>query len=173
MKVRAQLLFLLCIFATINIRAQSLSPTILNSSGGSAAINGIFYDYSFGEMTVIQTFSSSKLIVTQGLLQTKTDTAATGINDNSFNKPKISVFPNPTQELVSFESEYQAGGKLYYELIDIAGKLVVSKQLSFSAGKVKEIIDLSMLPAGTFLLKITIDQGKEIFIQTSKIQKTY
>lgn len=173
MKVRAQLLFLLCIFATINIRAQSLSPTILNSSGGSSAINGILYDYSFGEMTIIQTFSSSKLIVTQGLLQTKTDTAATGINDNSLNKPKITVFPNPTQQLVSFESEYQANGKLYYELIDIAGKLVASKQLSFSPGKVKETIDLSNLPAGTFLLKITIDQGKEIFTQTSKIQKTY
>ena len=173
MKVRAQLLLLLCIFVTINIKAQSLSPNILNTSGGSAIINGFYYDYSFGEMTLIQTFSSSTLIVTQGLLQTKTDTAATGIDDNSLNKPKITVFPNPTQQLVSFESEYQESGKLYYELIDIAGKLVASKLLSFNAGKLKETIDLSNLPAGTFLLKITIDQGKEIFTQTSKIQKTY
>lgn len=173
MKVRSQLLFLLCILATINIRAQSLSPTILNSSGGSGIINGIYHDYSFGEMTVIQTFSSANLIVTQGLLQTRTDTAATGINDHLLNKPKISVFPNPAQQLVTFESEYQTSGKMQYELTDITGKLIVSRQLSFNAGRVKEMIDLSMLSAGTFLLKITIDQGKESFIQTSKIQKTY
>lgn len=173
MKVKYRLLILLCILATINIRAQSLRPTILNSSGGSGTINGIFHDYSFGEMTVIQTFSSPNLIVTQGLLQTRTDTAATGINDNVLNMPKINVFPNPTHQLVTFESEYQTSGKMQYELTDISGKLVVSKQLSFNAGKVNETLDLSLLPAGTFLLKITIDQGRELFIQTSKIQKTH
>lgn len=173
MKLRSQLLFLLCVLATINIRAQSLSPTILNSSGGSGIINGIYHDYSFGEMTVIQTFSSPTLIVTQGLLQTRTDTAATGINDHVLNKPTLNVFPNPTQQLVTFESEYQTSGKMQYDLTDITGKLIVSKQLSFNIGKVKEVIDLSMLPAGTFLLKITIEQGKELFTQTSKIQKTY
>lgn len=173
MKIRFQLLFLLCLAATINIRAQTLSPTILNSSGGSGLINGVHYDYSFGELTLIQTFSSPTLIVTQGLLQTRTDTAAAGINDHALNKPKITVFPNPAQQLLSFESEYETGGKMLYELMDITGKLVASKQFSFSAGKVRETIDLSMLPASTFLLKITIDQGKETFIQTSKIQKTY
>jgi hypothetical protein len=159
------------IITSISVRAQTLSPTILNSSGGTATVNGINYEYSFGEMTMISTFTSSKLIVTQGLLQTKMDTVASGIAKNELPAPSISVYPNPAQQLINFESEYPAAGKLQYELMDAAGKLIQSKQLTVTAGKNKETIDLSEVTAGMYLLKITLSQGKETFFQNSKIQK--
>jgi hypothetical protein len=162
---------LLWIIASISARAQSLSPTIINSTGGTATINGIVYDYSFGEITLISTFATPKLIVTQGLLQTRTDTAAVGIHDNERIMPQVTVYPNPAQQLISFEAEYKNATKLHYELMDAAGKQVATKVLTLPAGKNRETLDVSMLPAGMYLLKITLKQGEDTFYQTSKIQK--
>lgn len=169
MKNKLHILFWIII--SVNAKAQTLSPTIINSTGGTAIINGIIYDYSFGEMTMISTLYSPKLIVTQGLLQTKTDTAAVGIATNQLVMPTFIIYPNPAQQLINFESECNAGGKLQYELIDAAGKLIVSKQVPVVAGKNKESIDLTKISAGMYLLKITVNQGKETFFQNSKIQK--
>jgi hypothetical protein len=159
------------IIASVSARAQTLSPTIVNSSGGTATINGISYEYSFGEMTMVSTFTNTKLIVTQGLLQTKLDTVASGIAKNELPAPSITVYPNPAQQLISFESEYNVAGKLQYELMDAAGKLILSKQLTVTPGKNKETIDLTKMPAGMYVLKITVNQGKETLFQNSKIQK--
>lgn len=169
--MKSKFYILLWMISSLSVHSQTLSPTIINSTGGTATINGITYDYSFGEMTLISTFSSSKLIVTQGLLQSKTDTVASGISKNEIPAPVITVYPNPAQQLISFESEYNAAGKLLYELMDAAGRLMVSKQLIVTPGKNKETIDLTKVPAGMYLLKITVDQGKETFFQNSKIQK--
>ena len=169
MKTTLYLLFGLIV--SVHIRAQTLSPTIINSTGGTGIINGIIYDYSFGEMTMIQTFSTPNLIVTQGLLQTRTDTAATGIHSNPLETPTISVYPNPTQQLVTFESESQFAEKLNYELTDINGKMITNRELRCSGKKVKEEINLSSLSVGLYLLKITVTSGNQRATQTSKIQK--
>lgn len=169
MKKTIHLIFWL--FVSLNVRAQSLSPTIINSSGGSSTVNGIIYDYSFGEMTMIQTFTTPNLIVSQGLLQTRTDTAANGIDKHQLFAPVVSIFPNPTLQEVCFESEYQFPGKLHYELTDMEGRKLSEKELSIASGKIREMIDVSNLPSGVYLLKVLMNQGAEIFTQTSRIQK--
>lgn len=169
--MKITLCLLLGLFVSVHIRAQALSPTIINSTGGTGVINGIIYDYSFGEMTMIQTFSTPNLIVTQGLLQTRTDTAAMGIHSNSLETPTITVYPNPAQQLVIFESESPFAEKLNYELTDISGKMITNRELRCSGKKVKEEINLSSLSAGIYLLKITVTSGNQSATQTSKIQK--
>lgn len=170
--MKTTLCFLFGLIVSISIRAQTLRPTILNSTGGTGVINGIQVDYSFGEITMIQTFSTSKLIVTQGLLQTRTDTAATGIHSDSFDVPVISVYPNPAQQLVTFESESTSAEKLNYQLTDINGKIIINRELRYSGRKVKEEINLTGLAAGIYLLKLTVGSGDKMTTQTSKIQKS-
>lgn len=164
--------YLLCwILISVSARAQTLSPTILNSSGGATTVNGISYEYSFGEMTMISTFSNPKLIVTQGLLQTRMDTVAAGIAKNELPAPTLTVYPNPAQQLVEFESTYETAGTWNYELLDAAGRLLISRRSAVVPGKNKASIDLSRMPAGMYLLKITVSQGSRTFFQNSKIQK--
>ncbi|HSH66530.1 MAG TPA: T9SS type A sorting domain-containing protein [Bacteroidia bacterium] len=160
------------IIVSVSMRAQTLDPTILNSTGGTATINGISYDYSFGEMTMISTFSTPQLIVTQGVLQTRTDTAAVGIHENNLPAPHISIYPNPAQQCIGFESDFPTAGTLQYEFLDISGKRIINRQLTIHPGMNKETIDLTSLPTGMYLLKITVHQGNETFVQTSKIQKS-
>ncbi len=169
MKTRIALLFGL--FVAVSIRAQTLSPTIINSTGGTGTINGIIYDYSFGEVTMIETYSTPNLIVTQGVLQSRTDTTAAGIESSWFKAPVVSVYPNPAQQLVTFESENALAEKLNYELTDINGKIITSREIRCSGRMVKEEINLNGLSVGIYLLKITVTAGNQTGTQTSKIQK--
>lgn len=169
--MKKRFLFIMgCLFA-FTMHSQSISPNILNSAGGSANINNIRYDWSFGEMLAINTVSSSKLTVTQGVLQTRTDTAGTGIRDMDVSIPSITVFPNPTQNSVHVEWDYPIAGTLQYRLTDIQGKLIQEKQLNVQKGVDQQTLDLSGLPGGTYLLVFTVKQGPHTYSQTSRIQK--
>ncbi|MGB8191233.1 MAG: T9SS type A sorting domain-containing protein [Chitinophagaceae bacterium] len=65
MKIALSFAFTLAMAASAN--AQSVQQT-LNAGGGSKAGN-IYLDWSVGEMVAVQTFSSSNVLLTQGLLQ--------------------------------------------------------------------------------------------------------
>ena len=153
------------------VQAQSTSPFIINSMGGTGAINGNIYDWSFGEMTLVNTLSTVNLIVTQGVLQPRYDSIAMGINNTTAIVQNIKVYPNPAQNVICFESDYKTPGKLNYVLVDVAGKSIINKQVSINAGNNKQTIDLTTLPTGIYILKITATQENKPFMQTYKIQK--
>jgi len=60
--------FLLLLFFDTGVKAQSL-PYAFNSASGSGKINNQLYDFSVGEMTLVQTFQVSNTSLTQGFLQ--------------------------------------------------------------------------------------------------------
>lgn len=63
-------LALLGITAFTTVKAQTIEPTVINSSGGTKFINGIRHDYSFGETGPISTVEiANTAILTQGFLQ--------------------------------------------------------------------------------------------------------
>lgn len=59
----------LSVFATANGRAQSISPATLNTSGSFYTQAGNIYDWSIGEMAMIETMSNTKANLTNGFLQ--------------------------------------------------------------------------------------------------------
>ncbi|KQM72787.1 hypothetical protein ASE74_22160 [Pedobacter sp. Leaf216] len=61
-------IFLLFGFYSNSLKAQSL-PYVLNSASGYGKINNQLYDFSIGEMAVVQTFQSNSTTLTQGFLQ--------------------------------------------------------------------------------------------------------
>ena len=153
-----------------HVHGQSISPSIVNSMGGTATINGNIYDWSFGEMTLIHTVSTSNLIVTQGVLQPATDTAVIGINSLTASLQNIQIYQNPATDMLYLESD-QKEGKLQYVLMDISGKIIVNKESGISGGKKKETIDLTRFPAGIYLLQVTVHEKKESLTRTYKVQK--
>jgi len=67
-KIYGLFIFLLCAFFWSNLKAQSL-PYVLNSASGYGKINNQLYDFSIGEMAVVQTFQAGNSTLTQGFLQ--------------------------------------------------------------------------------------------------------
>lgn len=154
------------------MQAQSISPFTINSMGGTATINNNIYDWSFAEMTLVSTSSTDNLIVTQGVLQNRGDSAANSVNNPTAALQKILIYPNPAQDILYFESDYKTASKLNYMLIDIAGKTIISKEVNVTSGSSKQDIDLTTLPKGIYVLKITAIRENKPFVQSYKVQKT-
>ncbi|MDQ0637552.1 gliding motility-associated-like protein [Pedobacter sp. W3I1] len=67
-KISYLFVLLLLMFLGRKVNAQSL-PYVVNSASGSGQINNQLYDFSIGEMTLVQTYQAGNNILTQGFLQ--------------------------------------------------------------------------------------------------------
>jgi hypothetical protein len=172
MRKKIYLLLIIVAISGAQMEAQSTSPFTINSMGGSTTINNNIYDWSFAEMTMVNTFSTANLIVTQGVLQNQSDSIANSIKTPTASLQKILVYPNPAQDILYFESDYKTASKLNYILVDVAGKTIMSKDVNVSTGSNKQSIDLSTLPKGIYILEITGIQENKPFMQSYKVQKT-
>lgn len=67
-KIYYLFILLLLVFCGGRIQAQRL-PYVLNSASGYGKINNQLYDFSIGEMAIVQTFQSANTTLSQGFLQ--------------------------------------------------------------------------------------------------------
>lgn len=159
-----------CIGGTI-VHAQSITPSILNAGGGTAVVNGYICDWSFTELILATTYSTPNLIVTQGVLQNDPYIDPNGIKPIASLKQNIKVYPNPSKDIIYLQSEDKSETKYQYSLLDIGGKTILNKSADFSLNEKTQTVDLSKLPAGTYILKITELKKEKTLTQSYKIQK--
>jgi hypothetical protein len=134
------------------------SQQTLNVAANSAQINGMTFDYSIGEMTIVSTERNANLIVTQGLLQphgsgsvasdAPSNTTLSDLSDN------IKVYPNPTQNILFVETYETQVADYNYQLMDGLGKVVLNKEGQTQIGLNKFTLDLQSLAAGTYYLML-------------------
>ncbi|PZF72540.1 T9SS type A sorting domain-containing protein [Taibaiella soli] len=134
-------------------KAQMSSYTqTLNATGGTAVVSTDIFEWSVGEMPLVQTFTTSSLMVTQGVLQTdpiSTDVNTTaGINDN------LHVYPVPASSLLNIQYDFAKSGTLNYELQDITGRKIAGRSLKISSGSQTEQVSMESLASGHYLLHV-------------------
>ena len=67
---KIRVVLFLIVFLNLNpMQAQQISPYALNSAGGTNTVAGITYEWSLAELTLIDTWLTPGLILTNGLLQ--------------------------------------------------------------------------------------------------------
>ena len=100
-KVRL-LFFSLGIFLSLGSYSQSVTPAILNSTGGTNFFTFYRFEWSFGESMAINTMTdaNSNVFVTNGILQPNTHNPATVNNTAVWGKDEIRIQPNPTQNVI-------------------------------------------------------------------------
>jgi len=159
----AAIAMLFCLHAA----SQSITPSVLNSTGGTAKVNDKFYlDWSFGEMTLVNTMLATGprglIIVTNGSLQPDKDDAE-GDEDapipyvlKPLATPAISarVYPNPASNYIVIEFPQKESGKIRLTLFDAMGQMVYDKEITTYGEHTKEIISMAAYPQGTFLLRV-------------------
>lgn len=141
--MKTLLFFLIFIFSGTAVSAQE----VIASSGSSGTITGYKVDWTLGE-TVIETFTGSANILTQGMHQTKL--LVTGLQELTIPGLEVRVYPNPTRDLLKIEV-IQTGNDLFrYELFDIAGRKIVLKEMHSNI----EEIDMSSYVSGIYMLHV-------------------
>ena len=136
------LLFVIATFASLSASAQSITPSVINSTGGTATVGNLIVDWNVGE-SMIST-QTNGIIVTNGQLQPVDEIISVEELNTSWN---ISVYPNPTRD--EFVITAPNAGVFEASLFDLTGKFI-SKQTLMSTNR----MDVRSLANGSYYLQV-------------------
>ena len=152
--------------------SQSITPFILNSSGGTAKAEEkkVHLDWSVGEMTLVNTMQSGGvkkfIIITNGFLQPPKDDGEGDEDENidyfykyvrpETSLPQLKVFPNPATNYLTIDIAMQERAKVKLTLYNSMGELVYQKEITGYSKLTRETISMAAYMQGTYLLRVTI-----------------
>ena len=160
MKIKQKILAALLVCGGQACIAQGVSPEVFASAGGCGSNSQSSLSWTIGE-SVISTESSTNCYLTQGFQQP----SAIIVTDvgNLPEKNSVKVYPNPASSSLYIEGT--GNDALQIQLMDMNGKLIMSKLLSSSGNQ----LDLTSFASGVYLLKV-YDLRNQL-IQSLKIEK--
>ncbi len=148
---------------SLTMVAQPSYPQVISTSGSFITNGTISLSTTIGE-PVILTYTTTENVLTQGFQQPCYDTI-TGLFEISSTKIALSIYPNPTEQLVNIELHSDLAGVVQLMVVDIWGRLVYQQDVVFNK---KNILDLNYLASGQYFLRLT---NQNIELGTYKIQK--
>ena len=96
---------------------------------------------------------------TKSFQMTASKNITIGIRDREFSN-SFSFYPNPANDNISFNLSNSNAETCAIEIINLMGQSVMKKTLG-SAVNIKEVIDISSLEKGTYILKTTLGDKSE------------
>lgn len=89
--------------------------------------------------------------------------SATGIVDvNGLNKQSLSVYPNPTNDNISFDYNFVKATNATVRISDITGRTALVKDFGKNTGERKLTVDVSGLNKGTYIIELVTDEHRAI-----------
>lgn len=128
---------------------QSITPSVINSTGGTATVGNLIVEWNVGESVI--TTQTNGIIVTNGQLQPVDEIISVEELNTSWN---ISVYPNPTRD--EFVITTQNAGIFEASLFDLAGKFI-SKQTLMATNR----MDVRSLANGSYYLQVRNTSNQE------------
>ncbi len=135
----------------------------VNATGGHTSGTGGNVSFSVGQI-VYTTHTGTNGSVAQGVQQPYEISVISAIEQAKDIDLVCAAYPNPTAGLMTLIVQNYKRGKLAYQLCDMSGKVIESKEITSS----ETAISLVGYAAATYFLKLT-DKHKEI--KTFKIIK--
>jgi hypothetical protein len=138
---------LLFLFSLILSGVAVTAQQVVASSGHTATAGGYAVDWTLGE-PVIETFTGSNHILTQGMHQT--NLVVTDLQYLTLPGPEVKVYPNPAGDFLTIEIARPGNGVFYYSLSDITGRRILLKEMQ----TLPETADMKSYASGTYLLQV-------------------
>ena len=82
-----------------------------------------------------------------------------GIAQKETSATNISVYPNPTNETLIIDLNLNSAQNITITILDLNGKSILSENMGILNGHTKQSINISSLPKGSYLIRIT--EGNE------------
>lgn len=140
---------------------QKLTPTVVSSGGSYFSAGGYTLSATVGEIAVT-TLKSATLTLTQGFQQPYD--IGVGIKETGLDW-SITAYPNPVSEFLNIRFDVNDPLDLNVEIMDIAGRKQMIRELYYVTRGDIETFDLSGLTRGVYLVRI--------FTPDRRVQKTY
>jgi hypothetical protein len=136
--------------------AQSVTPQVINTTGGTYKKGYYSLDWSVGELALVDQFKPAETvyIVTNGFLQSFTDSREHPHTPGGFERDEIIILPNPTSGRLEINFFIQEKGEARLTLYDaVGGQLLTRRVIFYGYGKF-ERLNLTGLAGSTYLLAI-------------------
>lgn len=153
---------MLCATALLG-QAQTLSPEVISSAGGKMQSSTISLDWTLGEMAVTR-WNTPSGFTTEGFHQPVLQVNLLP----EYSSPKVSIAPNPVQSILNVRVNEAPQKNLFAQLVDVQGRVLVQRT---NLGLGNTELNLNNLPAGTYFLQVSHQNGKAI--EAFKVVKTH
>jgi hypothetical protein len=162
------LIVLLLTVLLLQARAQSVSPFVIASSGGYFSNATFSLSSTFGEMTMVETFSDGNNFLTQGFQQPFNLT--TGISNPIPDNCSFNIYPNPSDGNFMLTYHYASAGTASFRVFNMLGQEVNMITAKFDKGVNFQNFNLPSLSNGIYFLEAnySFNDGK-VLKNVSKI----
>ncbi len=145
-------------FSSTGFYAQSLERSVVATTGQSDHQNGIFLDWTVGEIAV-SSISTSEMTLTEGFHQSYLTVKR--IESDAQNPFSIRIAPNPVRGELNVFLDEVGEQSLRLELFDISGRQLDLLKVDPTIQLVR--IDMFNYPASTYILKATsLDDPRKV-----------
>ena len=158
MNYKNTLLFLFLLSLCAGVFSQTLSPSVVASSGSEGTSESYHMAWTLGE-TVVGTLSAEDLMLSQGFHQGELIVTSIEVNMPG---QQLLAYPDPARDIVYLQADNPEG--MRYMIFDMNGRLIRNEPLT---GKITEVM-VSDLQPSTYFIKLTEGQRE---VQTFKIVK--
>lgn len=159
-------LFVFIFFLTSQSQSMLVAPEVINTSGGTYQTSNYIFEWSIGELPIVQTFSEDGLMVSCGFLQTSLKKSPS--NPPNLENMELNVYPNPVMDIVNVQFKGLSGA-VQIMLVDAAGKILLKQSIN-NAGN--HHVDMSGYSNGNYFLIINAMQtNAQPYFKTHKLVK--
>ena len=162
MKTLLKVVYLMmALFCSDTINAQTKYPTIINLSGDSKLIEGIIWDWSFGEQLLVNTLYSDKnFLLTTGFLQ---NDFGVGVDFKILETTTpFKIGPNPYIKNLKIHSDQSGILISKIEMSNALGQLLKIIQGPWSGIQFEQTISFTSANTGIYFISIHYVVGKSI-----------
>jgi hypothetical protein len=126
--------------------------------------------YTIGEMVLVESYKKSGLFITSGIIQP--DVPGNSLSGQIFFPGEITVFPNPTPNILSIQYSLLQAGKMTAQVYDATGKRIIADDFVINSFSTKKY-DLSKYANGMYILLLQYvgDDGTTIKKGNYKVLK--
>jgi len=139
-------------------QSQTLSPTVISSSGGFFTSANAMLSVTVAEMTMVQTFTTAGNILTQGFQQPENLT--TGIAEIPVVSGGILIYPNPSNGNFVLSYINNNYSETSIRIYNLAGQVVLEEEQSPSVGLNTINFDISAYSQGMYILELATANSK-------------
>ena len=136
--------------------AQSLTPQVFNNTGGTYKKGYYALDWSIGEVPLVEQYkpSGETYIITNGYLQSFTDSQKPSYVPGVFGRDEIIILPNPTSGRLEVNFLIQEKGEAQLTLYDGIGRRILTRHVTLLGYGRFERFDLTPFAGSAYFLAI-------------------
>ena len=151
------------------VKAQSLVPSVIASSGGFYSNASGMLSFTTGELSAIETYTTPNLILTQGFQQSWD--FGTAVDEHVASRFSIEVNPNPSDGHFNLTTISDISENMNVKILDVLGKEILNVPFYHEGLIHDQSIDLSGVASGLYLVVLsTKSRGLDRTSITKKIQ---